>query len=463
MFLQKQTFLYHHNNLPTMPIEICTLGGFSETGKNSTAIRIDDEVVILDMGLDMENYVRYTEDEDISEVSYEELLKVKAVPDYNLIKDWKEKVIAIIPGHAHLDHIGAVPFAMKLFPKATIICTPYTAEILKGMFLDQKINSPNKVISINLNSTYQLSKNISVEMVYMTHSIPHTAMIILHTPYGKVVYANDYKFDSHPTLGQKPNFGRLKEIGEEGVLAIVLESLYAHEHKKTPSEAVAQQMLKDVMLGIHADDKAMIVTTFSSHLARLKSIVEMGKKLNRQVIFLGRSLSRYVIAGQNVNIVDFTEEVKLVRNRDKLEKILKKINKEGKEKYLLVVTGHQGEPKAILSRMVRGDLNFKFDQGDVVIFSCSVIPVELNRENRSYLEKELKAKGVRLFTDIHVSGHACREDHRDLLEMVKPKHIIPSHGGQDKASALAELAVQMGYEMNKEIHLMEDGKRITIK
>jgi ribonuclease J len=217
------------------------------------------------------------------------------------------------------------------------------------------------------------------------------------------------------------------------------------------------------MLGVNAEGKGMIVTTFSSHLARLKSIVELGKKLNRRIVFLGRSLSRYVIAGQNLNIIDFKQEAKLIRHKDKIETLLKKINKEGKDKYLLVVTGHQGEPKAVLSKMARGEIDFKFNSGDVVIFSCSVIPVELNRDNRERLERELKSKGVRIFTDIHVSGHASREDHRDLIELLNPGHIIPSHSGHEKAEHLAELAVELGYEINKNIHLMEDGKRISLK
>src|SRR3989338_2502316 len=116
-----------------------------------------------------------------------------------------------------------------------------------------------------------------------THSIPHTAMVILHTPYGLIVYANDYKFDRHPILGKKPNFERLEELGKEGVRLLIVESLYADLHRKTPSESVAQQMLNDVMLGVNSEHKAMIVTTFSSHIARLKSIVEFGKKLNRKV------------------------------------------------------------------------------------------------------------------------------------------------------------------------------------
>ena len=446
-----------------MPIEICTIGGYSETGKNSTAIKIDDEVVILDMGLHMENYIRYTEDEDISAMHYDELLEVNAVPNYGLIKDWKDKVIGIVPSHGHLDHIGAIPFSAGIFPKAPIVCTPYTAEVLKSIFKDEKISVPNELVALNLNSQYKLSDKVSVELVNMTHSIPQASMIVLHTPYGKIVYANDYKFDRQPTLGKKPNFARLEEIGKEGVKLLIVESLYAHEHKKTPSESVAKQMLKDVMLGVYVDGKGMIVTTFSSHLARLKSIIELGKKLNRKIVFLGRSLSKYVSAGERINIIDFQKDIQLVKYNDKREKVLRKIMKEGKEKYLIVCTGHQGEPKAVLSRLARQELPFKFSKGDVVIFSCSVIPVELNEDNRDKLEKALRAKGARIFRDIHMSGHAAREDHRDLIELVKPKHIIPSHAGHEKALNLASLAEEMGYSQGKSIHMMEDGKRIVLK
>ena len=443
-----------------MTVEICTIGGFSETGKNSTAIKVDDEVVILDMGLHMENYIRYTEDEDISNMTYEELLKVDAVPDYNLIEDWKDKVLAIIPGHGHLDHIGAIPFSAKKFPKAPIFCTPYTAEILRSIFTDEKIENPNKIISLTSNSQYKISKNITLEMVHMTHSIPHTAMIVLHTPYGKIVYANDYKFDPQPVLGKKPNLERLKEIGDEGVLLLVVESLYTHEHKKTPSEAVAKQMLKDVMLGVHAEGKGIIVTTFSSHIARLQSIIELGLRLNRKIIFLGSSLSRYVRAGERIQLVDFSKDVDLFRHRDKVEKILRKVEKEGKDKYLLVVTGHQGEPKAILSKLSRDEFNYHLDTGDVVIFSCSVIPAELNKSNRDILEKQLKSKGVRIFRDIHVSGHAAREDHRDLITLLKPKYIIPSHGNREKALEMLDLAQEMGYVNDQSLYIMENGKRL---
>ncbi|MFH1276638.1 MAG: MBL fold metallo-hydrolase [Candidatus Woesearchaeota archaeon] len=443
-----------------MPIEICAIGGFSKTEGNSVAIKVDDEVVILDMGLGMEEYVKFTEDlEDVQAKNYNQLLKVNAVPNYNYIKDWKGKVLAIACTHGHLDHIGAIPFAAPLFPKAPVISTPYAIEILKSILNDDKMDIPNRLVSINLGSKYVVSKKITLEFVNVTHSIPHAAIIVVHTPYGKLMYANDFKLDPQPVLGKKPDYKRLNALGEEGVDVLIMNSLYAHAHRKCPSESVAREMLKDVMLGINSQARAMVVTTFSSHMARLKSIVQLGKELNRKIIFLGRSLHKYVKAAETVGIINFQDDVKIFSHRDKLQKILKKVQKDGKEKYLIVCTGHQGEPRAILSRMIRKELDFYFNSGDIVIFSCQVIPVEVNIENRKKMEEALRKTGVRIFSDVHVSGHAALEDHRDLLEMIKPTNIIPVHAGPEKGQMIVELAQQL--KLGK-VHILKDSERLTV-
>src|SRR3989338_1558164 len=334
-----------------MGIEICSIGGFSKTEGNSVAIKIDDEVVLLDMGLSMFDYVKFTEDmEDTSTKTYSALLKANAVPDYGHIDDWKDKVVAIVPSHGHLDHVGAIPYAAPLFPpSAVVVGTPYTIEVLKSILWDEHLEIQHKFVVLNAGSSYKVSKKITIEFVHMTHSIPQTAVVVVHTPYGKVMYANDFKLDNTHVLGKKPDYGRLQELGKEGVKLLIMNCLYAHEHKKCPSETVAREMLKDTMLSVSSDGKAMIVTTFSSHLARLKSIIELGKQLNREIVFLGRSLEKYVTAAQNINLVDFTKDVRLISHRDAVEKVLKKISKEGRGRYLIVCTGHQGEPKAVLS------------------------------------------------------------------------------------------------------------------
>jgi len=440
-------------------IEICTVGGYNEVGKNMTAVNVDGEVVIFDMGIHLESYIKYTEDEDIINVDPSELIKVGAVPDITKIEKWRDKVKAIIPTHAHLDHIGAVPYISSNYD-APILGTPFTIAVLKSILKDEKITIKNKIMKLAPNSVFQISKNLKVEFINITHSTPQTVMVALHTKYGVILYANDFKFDRFPTLGEKPNFKRLKELGKKGVLCLIVDSTYSRSCKKTPSESVAKEMLKDVLLGTGNKGKAVFVTTFSSHIARLRSIVECGKKMNRKIVFLGRSLSKYCKASESVGIAKFSD-VKIVKYRNDIKRTLGKINKTGMGKYLVVLTGHQGEPKAALSRIVNGELGFNFEPDDHVVFSCKTIPTPTNIENRRVLETKLKNQHVRIFTDIHVSGHAAREDSRDLIELVRPKHIIPAHGEHKMTSAMAELALEMGYK-EKGIHVMKNGQTLAI-
>jgi ribonuclease J len=443
-------------------IQICTIGGYDEIGKNMTAIKVDNEVVVIDMGLHLDSYIKYTEEEeeDIIEISAEELAKVGAIPNDSVIKDWKDKVKAIVPTHAHLDHVGALTFLSNKY-KAPILCTPFTAEVIKAISKDEKIKLKNEIKVLNVNSIYWISNKIKIEFINMTHSTPQTVMVAVHTPEGIVLYANDFKFDNHPTLGKKPNYKRLEELGKKGVKVLICDCTRAKRAIKTPSELVAKEMLRDVMLGVDSRNKAVIVTTFASHLARLKTIIEFGKKMNRKIIFLGRSLAKYTKAGEKIGIINFSKDAEIVKFGKQIKKRIKKIGKSSRGKYLFVVTGHQGEPKSTLSKMVRGEIPFKFYSEDHVIFSCTVIPSEINIQNRAELEKRLREYGVRIFRDIHASGHASREDLRDLINLVKPKHIIPAHGEEDMKQALADLAIEKGYKKGRTIHLVNDGNKLS--
>ncbi|MBT3303798.1 RNase J family beta-CASP ribonuclease [Candidatus Woesearchaeota archaeon] len=437
-------------------IQIIAVSGFDYVGKNMTAIKVDDEVVICDMGIHLENYIKFTEDEDLINVSPEDLKRVEAIPNTKNIEDIKGQVKAIIPTHAHLDHVGAIPYLANEF-NADIVCTPFTAEVIKTILRDEKIKINNNIRSIHPNSSFKVSENITIEFINVTHSTPQTAMVAIHTKYGTVLYANDFKFDLYPTLGKKPNFKRLEEL--ENVVAVIVDSTYSRDERKMPSESVAKQMLKDIMLGSYSHEKAIIITTFSSHIARLNSIVQFSKKTGRKLLFLGRSLNKYIKAAEKVGIIDFSKDAEVIRFRGKIYNKLRTVMKEGKEKYILVVTGHQGEPKAILSRMANGETPFRFDSEDFVIFSCKTIPSPLTIEGRKVLEEKLKRTGIRMFKDIHVSGHAAKEDLKDLLLMVKPKNVIPAHGDESMKQGMREICLAMGYE-EKQVHLLHDGESV---
>lgn len=446
-----------------MEIEICTIGGYGEVGRNMTAVRVGDEVVIFDIGFYLPKVISFEGEEALSikELTEEQLIDNGIAPDDRAIKDWHGKVKLICVSHAHLDHIGAVPYLASKY-KCPIMGTPFTIEVLKSLYYDEGKKLTNEIKVLNPNSKYKISDSLSVEFVNITHSTPQSAMVVLHTPRGAIVYANDYKFDNHPVIGKKPNYARLKEIGKKGVLALVVESLYSESDMKTPSEKVAQQMLKDVILGTDNKGAAIIVTTFASHIARLKSISDLGRKLNRRVVFLGRSLFKYVTAAEKIKIVKFTKRIEGPFSGKDVRKKLNFINKD-KSKYLIVCTGNQGEPTSALARMANGDLPFTFSPNDQVIFSCRTIPDPINTANRAILEQKLKNLKVRIFKDIHVSGHAAREDHRDLINMLKPEHIIPSHGNITKLTPLADLAVEMGYTLGETVHLMRNGQKMKLE
>ncbi len=442
-----------------MGIKLTAVGGYNGIGRNCTAINIDGEVILLDLGIHVENYINYTEDEDIVKVDVNKLTRVGAIPDISSIEDWRGKVKAIIPSHAHLDHIGAIPFIGNKF-NAVILGTPFTNTVIKTILHEEKITLRNEIKTVHPNSHYKLSSNIKIELINVTHSTPQTAIIALHTRYGIILYAVDFKFDRSPVLGKKTNIKRLQELGNQGVLALILDSTNAMDEMKTPSENVAKQMLKDVLLATNSRDNAVVVTTFSSHIARLKSIVECGKRLHRKILFLGRSLEKYAKAAQEVGIINFSKHVEILRYSKQIKKRLKDVERH-RNKFLIVATGHQGEPKSVLAKMLNKELHFNFRPNDHIIFSCRVIPTETNIRNREIMEEKLKQNKVRIFKDIHVSGHASREDLRDMIAIVKPKHIIPAHGTKEMLNATSNLAIEMGYPLAN-IHRLKEGDRTTL-
>ena len=231
-------------------MEFFSIGGYNEVGKNMCAIKSGDEIVILDMGFFLPAIVNFEEGGgERRNLTTQGMIKLGAIPDDKPLDKVRDKVKAIVLGHCHLDHLGAVPFLAQHY-KAPILGSPYTLEVLRSTIQDERINLKNELIKLNPNSTYRVSKNIEIEPIHVTHSTLQTSLIAIHTKEGTVLYANDFKFDNSPVVGKKPNYARLKQLGKEGnVKALIVESLYAHQEGKTPSEKVAKEMLKDILLG----------------------------------------------------------------------------------------------------------------------------------------------------------------------------------------------------------------------
>jgi ribonuclease J len=443
-------------------MKIHTIGGYNEVGKNMTALEIGEDVILFDDGLFLPAIVGLSEKEKI--LTEKGMRALGALPDdlYLDRKNLREKVRAILISHAHLDHLGAIPFQAHRY-KAEIVGTDFTIEVSKTLMNDSNLPLRNKMVVVKPNQSYIVKgkRDYRVEFLNMTHSTIQSAIIAVHTPEGIVIYANDFKLDNTPILGEPPNYKRLKELSRIGVKALIVDCLYSNDDRKTPSEKIARGLLEDVFFTTNNHKSGIVITTFSSHIARLKTISDFGRKLNREIILLGRSLNKYVSAANNIGKAPFMNQISLVSYKKQLEKSLKKVQK-NRQDYLIVCTGHQGEPGSILDRISRGKLPYKLSADDQVIFSSKTIPTPINEANRDQLEKRLKKFHVRIFDNVHVSGHGGREDLRDLINLTNPEHIIPSHGDIARRTGGMRLAQEMGYVQNKTAHLMSNGKELKL-
>jgi ribonuclease J len=445
-------------------MEICTVGGYDEAGRNMTAVKVGEDVIILDAGISLPALVELQERETEGNqpISEKELRKIGALPDDEVLDrlGWRDKVRAIIIGHSHLDHIAALPHIAHRYPNAKIIGTPFTIEFLESVLRDEKMSMRNQRIRVNENATYTIkgkSGTFKAELIHATHSTLQCVFIALHTPEGIIFYSLDFKFDNHPIIGAPPNYKRLKELERKGIKVLIADSLYAGAEKRTPSERIARDLVEDAIGSVHDRKSALIVSTFSSHIARLKSIVEFGKKTGREIILLGRSLDRYTGCAERVKQCPFRKNVRIFRYKRQINAMLKKVDS-NRGRYLIVCTGHQAEKGSVLDRIVNDETPFRLANEDNVIFSSSIIPVAANIKARAEMDRKLKKKGVRIQSDVHVSGHGSREDLRDLIEILKPGHIIPAHGEHRLTTPMVELAGELGYKAGETVHLSSNGK-----
>ena len=447
-----------------MEIEIATVGGYEEVGRQMTAVRAGSDVVVFDMGLNL-SQVLIHDNVETEQMHSLDLIDMGAIPDDRVMSDLEGDVQAIVPTHGHLDHIGAIAKLAHRYD-APIVATPYTIELVRqNIEGESKFTVDNDLVKMDAGGTMGIGdSNVELEFVNVTHSIIDAINPVLHTPEGSIVYGLDKRMDHTPVVGDPIDMERFREIGREGegVLAYIEDCTNAGRKGRTPSESVARSHLKDVMYSVEDYDGGIVATTFSSHIARVKSLVEFADDIGRQPVLLGRSMEEYSGAAERLDFVDFPDDLGMYGHRKSVDRTFKRIMKEGKENYLPIVTGHQGEPRAMLTRMGRGETPYELDDGDKVLFSARVIPEPTNEGQRHQSEQLLKMQGARIYDDIHVSGHLREEGHYEMLQALQPRHVIPAHQDMGGFAPYVDLASNQGYTVGRDLHVTRNGNMIQL-
>lgn len=436
-------------------MKVYTIGGYEEVGMNMTAVEVNNKVVIFDMGYNMEEVI--ASDEQIDELTTNQTLETGAIPkDKQLLE---KNVVAIVIGHGHLDHVGAIPKLAGAYD-APIISTPYTKKIIERALESDRKNINNQLIEVEKGADHVIDEDLKLEFIHVNHSIPDATLSYLKTPEGNVIYGNDMKIDRSPLIEETTDVDRLKEIGNHEDLKLMVPGTTNIEKEgRCRSEESVKVELKDNINAAYEQGGAVVITTFSSQISRLNTILNVNDG-RRKVAFIGRSLKEYTKAAEELDLIDLSN-VKVASYYDECEKLLSRISGE-REEWLIVATGNQGEPGSQMQKLATDQYPFRFRKDDHVLFSSRTIPTPPSEANRYDLEKKLSDKGVRIYKNIHTSGHASREDHRDFIKLLQPDNIIPSHGDLKKLSSYVELAREEGYTLEEDIHLGENGRIISL-
>ena len=446
-----------------MEIEIATIGGYEEVGRQMTAVRAGDDVVIFDMGLNLSQGLIH-DNVETERMHSLDLIDIGAIPDDRVMSKLDGEVKAIVPTHGHLDHIGALSKLAHRYD-APITATPYTIELVREqMSSEEKFGTNNELVAMEAGETTRIGDQCELEFVNVTHSIIDAINPVLHTPEGAVVYGLDKRIDHDPVLGDPFDMDRFREIAREGngVLCYIEDCTNAGRKGRTPSESVARRHLQDVMYSMEDYDGGIVATTFSSHIARVTSLVEFAADIGRQPVLLGRSMEKYSGTAERLDFVSFPGDLGMFGHRRSVDRTFKRIMNEGKENYLPIVTGHQGEPRAMLTRMGRGTTPYELDPGDKVIFSARIIPEPTNEGQRYQSERLLGMQGARIYDDVHVSGHLSDEGLYEMLTTLQPQHVIPAHQDLQHVANYVDLAESEGYELDRDVHVSRNGNVIQL-
>ena len=413
-------------------VKVMLLGGLQEIGKNLTVIECDDHMIIIDCGLAFP-------DDDMLGVDL-------VIPDITYLEKNAEKIQGVLITHGHEDHIGAIPYLLRSI-NAPIYGTPLTLGILKRKLEEASLLKKADLRPVIAGDVVDLGI-FKAEFIHVNHSIADACCIAIKSPAGTIFHTGDFKLDVSPIDGKMIDLTRIGEIGNEGVTLMLGESTNAERQGFTPSEKNVGKSLENIFS--NNKDKRIIIATFSSNVHRVQQILDASVRHGRKVAIIGRSMINVVGAATELDYIDVPEGTLID---------IKDIKRYNQENLTLITTGSQGEPMSALYRMAFSEHDkVKLGPKDLVVLSSSPIPG--NEKLVGKIVNALVKSGIKVVNDsvadVHVSGHACSEELKLMLALVKPKFFMPIHGEVKHLYAHKEIAEFMGISP-KNIFIGENG------
>lgn len=417
-------------------LKIIPLGGLEEIGKNITVFEYEDEMILVDCGLE------FPEDN---------MLGVDMViPDVTYLERNASKLKGLVITHGHEDHIGSIPYVLKKV-NMPIYATKLTIGLIENKLEEHKLLKQTKLITVNQGDTVNFGK-IKVEFIRSCHSIPDSVMLAIKTPAGTVLHTGDFKIDHSPIDGQVMDFGRIAELGNEGILALMSDSTNSERKGYTMSESKVGEVFEKLFQNC---TKRIVVATFASNVHRVQQILSSAVKHGRKVAVCGRSMINMIQTAMSLGYIQVPEntfiDIDLIKNYND-------------DQLVIITTGSQGETMSALKRMASGEhRKVVITPNDLIIISATPIPG--NEKSVSKVIDDLMQIGADVvysaLEDIHVSGHACQEEQKLIMALAKPKYFIPVHGEYRQLMAHSETAQSMGIP-KENIFLMKNGRILEL-
>lgn len=417
-------------------LKVMMLGGLNEIGKNIAVLEYEDDIIVIDCGLAFP-------DDDMLGIDL-------VIPDITYLEKNADKIRGILITHGHEDHIGAIPYVLRTI-NPPIYGTRLTLGILENKLNEHKLIKQAQLNTVEAGDTVKLGC-FEAEFIHVNHSIADACAIAIRTPVGVVIHTGDFKLDVSPIDGEMMDVTRLGEYGREGVLLLMCESTNVERPGYTPSERKVGGQLDQIYM--QNGDKRIIIATFSSNVHRVQQIINTSAKYGRHVAVTGRSMVNVVGAAVRLGYMDVPEDV-LIDISD--------IGRYKPEQITIITTGSQGEPMSALYRMAFSDHNqVELTSGDLVVLSSHAIPG--NEVLVGKIINEMYRRGVNVYheeEEVHVSGHACREEIKMMHSLTKPKFFMPIHGEYRHLMQHKELAQFMGMSADH-IFVCEIGQMLEL-